>query len=81
MKHHPPQTRDMSAASESRDMAQHASPGAPDSQPYFCRGEFGMWRWIYQDHRAGAATISREAFSSILDCEKDAIRHRKYHRS
>jgi hypothetical protein len=45
------------------------------AQPRFCRGAHGMWHWICAN--GASEQISREAFSNIHDCEKDAMRHLK----
>jgi hypothetical protein len=50
-------------------------PNEFDEQPRFCRGALGMWHWICSN--GGSELISREAFSNIHDCEKDAMRHLK----
>jgi hypothetical protein len=46
--------------------------------PHFCRGEFDMWRWVDCDRQTDTTIVSREAFSNICDCAKDAVRDRKY---
>jgi hypothetical protein len=50
-------------------------PNEFDEQLRFCRGAHGMWHWICSN--GGSEQISREAFSNIHDCEKDAMRHLK----
>lgn len=52
-------------------------PNEFDAQPHFCRGEYGMWHWIWTDGRSGQLIVSRETFSNINDCERDAIRYLK----
>ena len=44
-------------------------------RPRFCRGAYGMWHWICAN--GVSEQISREAFSNIHDCEKDAMRYLK----
>ena len=36
-----------------------------------------MWYWLWSDDATGVTFMSREGFSNINDCEKDARRHRK----
>ena|ERR1043166_4663691 len=49
----------------------------PGDATRFCRGELGMWYWLWSDDTTGLTFVSREGFSNIKDCEKDAQRHRK----
>lgn len=38
------------------------------------RDELNMWRWARKDGSGEMRGVSREAFSSFLDCAKDANR-------
>jgi hypothetical protein len=68
------------ATSHRKDGPSPVTSAASGALPYFRRGEFGMWHWVDRDDGTGAMIVSREAFSNIDDCEKDAIRHQKYRR-
>jgi hypothetical protein len=70
--------RHLTAPSECKDGSSSGTSTASGELLYFCRGEFGMWHWLVSDDGAGAMIVSREAFSNIYDCERDAIRFRKH---
>ena len=38
------------------------------------RDELNMWRWARKDSAGEARNVSRESFSSFVDCAKDANR-------
>lgn len=72
--------RDLRANRKARSVA-GSLPNEVEARPYFCRCEYGMWRWFWSDAISGQVAVSREGFSNILDCERDALRYLKSVRS